>query len=216
VTDRGSNAYRAVIFDIGGVVVGSPLDAIARFERDAGVPEGLVSRIVLENGAQGAWARLERGELGLEEFFPLFERECLEAGHRISARKLMKRIAHASEPRPAMFEAIRRIRARGLKTAALTNNWIGGWEGREPVHSFFDAFIESSVVGVRKPDPRIYRIACEQLSIQPHQGVFLDDIGGNLKPARRIGMMTIKVADPAQALRDLEAVLGFPLTGFEP
>ena len=134
----------------------------------------------------------------------------------MSARELMTRIAGASERCHMMFEAIRRIRARGLKTAALTNNWIGGWDGKKPIYSFFDVFIESSIVGMRKPDPRIYRLACEQLSIEPHQAVFLDDIGHNLKPARDLGMMTIRVVDPAEALRDLETVLGFPLAGAEP
>ena len=193
--------------------MGSPLDAISRYEREEGVPEGFVNRVVLESGPKGAWARLERGEIGLEEFFPLFDRECRAAGHGISGREIMTRIAGASEPRPTMFEAIGRIRAHGLKTAALTNNWIGGWDGRKAIHSFFDVFIESSIVGIRKPDPRIYRLACEQLSIEPHQAVFLDDIGHNLKPARELGMMTIKVADPTQALRDLETVLGSPLAG---
>jgi len=213
VSQAEPSVYRAVIFDIGGVVVGSPLHAISRYEREEGVPEGFVNRVVLESGPEGTWARLERGELSLEEFFPLFDDECRAAGQGISARELMSRIAGASEPRPIMFEAIRRIRAYGLKTAALTNNWVGGWDGRRPIHSFFDVFIESSIAGMRKPDPRIYRLACEELSIEPHEAVFLDDIGRNLKPARELGMTTIKVADPAEALRDLETVLGFPLAG---
>ena len=206
-------AYRAVIFDIGGVVVGSPLEATARYERDQGISEGFLGRVVLESEPDGAWPRLERGELSLEEFFPAFDQECRAAGQPISARDLLSRIAAASDPRPMMLEAIRRIRAGGLGTAALTNNWIGGWDGKELLYSHFDAFIESSIVGLRKPDPRIYRLACKQLSIEPRQAVFLDDIGRNLKPARELGMMTIKVVDPVRALGELGTVLGLPLVG---
>jgi len=109
-----------------------------------------------------------------------------------------------------MLAAIRRIRERGLRVAALTNNWVA--EGRRPadgLRAHFDVFVESAVVGLRKPDPRIYELVCRQLAVAPARTVFLDDIGRNLKPARALGMMTIKVDDPAHALRELEAVLGF-------
>src|SRR5262245_50170433 len=116
--------YRAVLFDIGGVVVGSPLHAIAAYERDHGIPAGSINRIVVAAGAAGGWSRLERGELTLEEFYPVFERDCETAGCRISARVLMTRVAASTVVRPAMLDAIRRIRARGVLAGALTNNWL--------------------------------------------------------------------------------------------
>jgi putative hydrolase of the HAD superfamily len=205
-------SYRAVLFDLGGVVVGSPLHAIAAFERECGIADGFVNRVVVESGPEGAWSRLERGELGLEEFYPAFEQDCTAAGSRLDARELMVRVAAATGPRPAMLEAIRVIRARGLRAGAITNNWIAdGDEGTRRLRPLFDAFVESAVVGIRKPDPRIYRLACDALGIAPPEAVFLDDIGGNLKAARALGMATIKVAEPDAALAELAALLGFPL-----
>ena len=204
--------YRAVLFDIGGVVVGSPLEAIAAYERELGIEPGLINRVVIGTGAAGGWSRLERGELTLEQFYPAFERDCEGAGCRISARMLMGRVAEATVPRPAMLDAIRRIRANGFLAAAVTNNWLTEEDGGSSVlRVHFDAFIESAVLGLRKPDPRIFEIACETLRITPPEAVLLDDIGVNLKSARALGMTTIKVVDPETALAELEAVLGFPL-----
>ena len=203
--------YRAVIFDLGGVVLGSPLDAIARYERGQNIPAGFVNQIVRTTGATGAWARLERGELSLEDFYPAFDRECETAGSRISARALIGTLAASSAPRPSMLAAVRRIREHGLSAAALTNNWSAGEDGTGTLRPHFDVVIESSVVGLRKPDPRIFRLACERLRIEPREAVFLDDLGNNLKTARALGMTTIKVADPDAALEELQSLLGFAL-----
>ena len=204
-------SHRAVIFDLGGVVLGSPLHAIAAFEDEKGLPAGFVNRVVVTTGDAGAWSRLERGELELEAFYAAFERDCAQAGETLSARLMMQRIAVSAEPRPAMLEAVRRIRERGLKAAALTINWVGEEDGTRPLRSCFDAFIESSALGLRKPDPRIYVHACEQIDVEPPEAIFLDDIGRNLKTARGLGMATIKVLEPAAALAELEGLLGFPL-----
>ncbi len=106
--------HRAVIFDLGGVVLGSPLHAIAALEREEGLPAGFVNQVVVRSGEAGAWSRLERGELALEAFYAAFEQDCSEAGETLSARLLMERIAVSTEPRPAMLEAVRRIREQGL------------------------------------------------------------------------------------------------------
>jgi epoxide hydrolase-like predicted phosphatase len=108
-----------------------------------------------------------------------------------------------------MLEAIRSIRARGIVAAALTNNWGGEGDGTRALRPHFDVFVESSVVGLRKPDPRIYQHACEAIGIEPERAIFLDDIGRNLKTARQLGMTTIKVTEPDAALAELEATLGF-------
>lgn len=202
-------SFRAVIFDLGGVVLGSPLHAIARYEREAGLPPQFVNRLVVETGPAGAWSRLERGELAVEAFYEAFEAECAARGQRLSARAMMERIAEAAAPRPAMLAAVARIRERGLRAAALTNNW--GGDGTQVLRDLFDAFVESCVVGLRKPDPRIYLHACEAVGVRPPEAVFLDDIGRNLKPARELGMRTIKVDDPDAALAELEDALGFAL-----
>jgi putative hydrolase of the HAD superfamily len=208
-------SYRAVIFDLGGVVIDSPLHVIADYERDLGLAAGVINRVVVDTGPSGAWSQLERGEIGMPAFQQAFEDECAAAGATISALEMMTRIA-GCQIRPAMLEAIRRIRGEGLRVAALTNNWADT-ERREPadpnrdLRPLFHAFIESSVVGLRKPDPRIYHHVCTELEVAPEDSVFLDDIGRNLKAARELGMTTIKVDAPGPALAELSEHLGFAL-----
>ena len=204
------DAIAAVVFDIGGVVQDSPLHAIARYEREHGIAANAINRVVVTAGEQGAWARLERGELTVQTFFAPFEADCRAQGITIDGRHLMATIAEASVPRPRMLEAIQRIRTAGLRVAALTNNWITDTP-RPRLDAHFDIFVESAVVGLRKPDPRIYSLVCGQLGVPPARVAFLDDIGRNLKPARALGMATIKVDDPDQALRELGALLGLDL-----
>lgn len=206
-------AIRAVIFDLGGVVLGSPLHAIAAYEAELGLPAGIVNRVVVDTGEEGAWGRLERGKVALEEFVPAFEADCSAAGFWIDAREMMTRMGEASQPRPEMLAAIGVIRDAGLRAAALTNNWASEErdDGTRALRHHFDAFFESSVLGLQKPDPRIYQHACSELEIAPADAVFLDDIGRNLKTARQLGMTTIKVDSPGQALVELEEVLGFAL-----
>jgi putative hydrolase of the HAD superfamily len=209
-----STAITAVLWDFGGVILDSPFTAFARYERQRGLPDGFLRSLNAANSDTNAWARLERGEAGLAEFAALFETEAAAAGQQIVASEVLGLLSGAM--RPAMVEAVRRCKAR-LKTALLTNNFAGpdGGVDRQSelveVMSLFDVVIESSKVGVRKPDERIYRLACEALDIEPHQAVFLDDLGVNLKPARAMGMTTIKVTDPDVALDELEAVVGFPV-----
>ena len=206
------NPIEAVIFDLGGVVMGSPLEAIARYERDHGLPPRAIGEAIRRAGETGAWSRLERGELSLQAFMSPFEEECRACGVALDSERLMTYIAEAGAPRPAMLEAIRRIRARGLRTGGLTNNWVSDTpRGAHPARELFDAFIESSVVGLRKPDPRIYQLVCRELGVAPARAIFLDDIGTNLRAARALGMLTIKVSDPGIALRELSDVLGFDL-----
>lgn len=209
---------RAVIFDLGGVVLDSPLHSIARYERANEIPAGFVNRVVVDSGPSGAWSRMERGELDMESFLEPFEKDCADAGQKINARGLMQAIGENSGPRPAMLEAISAIRGSGLVAAALTNNWASAETtpevpgGSKALAAFFDFFIESSVVGLRKPDPRIYQHACETIGVAPAEVIFLDDIGRNLKTARQMGMTTIKVDDPTIALEELERILGFSLS----
>ena len=205
-------SYKAVIFDLGGVVLGSPLHAIARFESERGIPAGFVNRLVVETSPGGAWSRLERGELDLEAFYRLFDEECTDRGHLLPAVDLMAYIGESSGPRPSMLQALRRIRQQSLQTAALTNNWVSDGQDRHHLRPYFDYFIESSVVGLRKPDPGIYHYALDEMGIEASAAVFLDDIGSNLKTARNLGVTTIKVETPEQALAELEALLGFSLT----
>jgi putative hydrolase of the HAD superfamily len=206
--------FEAVLFDFGGVVLSSPFEAFSRYEAEIGVPDGLLRTLNSTNPDTNAWARLERSEVTVDEFCALYEAEAAAAGHTIDARRVVE--ALAGELRPEMVEAVRRCAAR-LKTACLTNNFVTapGHVDREQqmieVMALFHVVVESSKIGVRKPDPRFYETACELLDVKPEACVFLDDLGINLKPARALGMTTIKVLGAEQALADLEAVVGFPL-----
>jgi len=204
-------SHRAVLFDLGGVVLDSPLHAIARYEQELGIPAGFINRVVVDRGPDGAWSRLERGELPMSAFQRDFEAECLAAGHAISGETLMVRIGECG-PRPAMLTAIDRIRERGLRVGALTNNWASDEADRtRALEDRFHVFIESSRVGLRKPDPRIYEHACGELGVTASETIFLDDIGRNLKTARQLGMVTIKVDQPEPAIDELAGLLGFGL-----
>lgn len=199
-----------VAFDLGGVVLDSPLHEITRFEQEWGVPAGLINQAVQESGPAGAWARLERGELGMESFVDLFNDDLTRVGVRgVDIGDLMRRIEAVAVARPAMVAAIDRLRAAGLKVAAVTNSWRSRAAGR--VSSHFDLVIESHLEGTRKPEARIYRLLIERSGVTPGRIVFLDDIGANLKAARQMGMHTIKVDDPLPALEELSDLIGLPL-----
>ncbi len=204
----------AVLFDLGGVIVTSPFQAFADYERAHGLPEGFLRSLNASNPDQNAWALLERNEVSFEEFCELFEDEALASGTTISARDLMAMIR--GDIQPEMVQAVRRCGER-LRTALVTNNFITAGASNPDYRywdllSLFDVVIESSKVGVRKPDPRFYELSCERLGIHPSQAVLLDDLGINLKPARAMGMTTIKVTEPRTAIAELETVLGFALT----
>lgn len=205
-----------VLFDLGGVVLGSPLHAIRDYERELGFEHNAINLVAARTAPTGAWSRLERGELEMEKFYGAFEEDCLAAGLVMDAREMMFRMSKATEPRAVMLTAIARLRDEGLRIGALTNNWAhtddsGRSDGTRALRELFDVFIESSVEGLRKPDPAIYRLACDRLDAHPEEMVFLDDIGPNLKPARAMGMATIKVNEPEPAVEELEEVLGLRL-----
>jgi putative hydrolase of the HAD superfamily len=202
-----------VLFDFGGVITDSPFDAFERYERHHHLPPGFIRGVNSANHLDNAWARLERNEVGFDEFCDAFEAEARMAGGSLDARQLFASFTGAL--RPEMVDAVDRCR-RHFKTGLLTNNFVTPLAASRPerfgeVLAMFDVIVESSVVGVRKPDERFYLLACELLDIEPPEAVFLDDLGMNLKPARALGMTTIKVADTRRALDELEAVIGTPV-----
>lgn len=208
----------AALFDFGGVILSSPFDAFADYERANGLPADFIRGLNATNPDDNAWAKMERNEVSIEEFCSLFEAEARAAGHEVDAAAILAGLR--GRIRPQMVEALRRCGER-LKTACLTNNFVAPSqdddrarmdpESFDGVMELFDVVIESSKAGCRKPDPRFYEIACEALGIEPHEAVFLDDLGINLKPAKAMGMTTIKVVDPDDAIAELEQVVGFPL-----
>ncbi|MFV0316138.1 MAG: HAD-IA family hydrolase [Microthrixaceae bacterium] len=202
---------RAVFFDFGGVILSSPFEAFENYERSAGLEPGTIRSINSTNPDSNAWARLERAELSVEDFETQFEAEAAALGHEVSGTEVIACLR--GEVRPEMVSALRQIRGDYV-TGLLTNNFLTGTPEWSSGGSFaelvdlFDFVVESSLVGVRKPEPEFYEIALERAAVQATEAVFLDDLGVNLKPAREMGMATIKVVDPAVALAELAAVLG--------
>jgi putative hydrolase of the HAD superfamily len=205
---------RAVLFDFGGVISSSPFEAFAHLEAERGLPADFIRTVNATNPDTNAWARLERGEVDLETFGSQWSDEARALGHELDGRLVLERLA--GEIRPQMVDAIRSCKTR-YKTACLTNNFTRAEailsHEVAAVYSLFDAILESRVLGVRKPDPRFYELACEAIDVEPDECVFLDDLGVNLKPARRLGMHTIKVTDPEVALTELGELVGLSLAG---
>jgi putative hydrolase of the HAD superfamily len=207
----------AVIWDFGGVFTSSPFEAFNRFERERGLPENFLRQVNGANHTDNAWARFERAELTLASFDEMFATESRALGHEVRGRDVLPLLT--GELRPAVVEALRRIKAAGLKTGCITNNLpataINSEGGRSiyvaEVMKNFDHVIESAKIGTRKPDPKIYHMMVDALRVDPRACVYIDDLGINLKPARAMGMVTIKVVDPDVALAELEQATGLPL-----
>src|SRR6201995_2183028 len=206
----------AVIWDFGGVLTSSPFQAFEKFEGEHGLPADIIRRTNAANHLENAWAKFERAEVDVEAFDKLFAAESRALGAAVRGKDVLPLLQ--GELRPEMVEALKRIKAK-FKTGCITNNLpanaMGSTSGRPlyiaEIMVLFDHVIESAKIGLRKPDPRIYRMMVETLKVDPERCVYLDDLGVNLKPAREMGMTTIKMATAAQAIGELEAATGLAL-----
>ncbi|KAI9096143.1 HAD-like domain-containing protein [Phlyctochytrium arcticum] len=238
--------YKAVVFDIGGVCVHSPLEGIRSFEAAKGIPQNYLNVAIQSRGEAGAFQQLERGKLSLSEFYPLFGQECSDQANvehynaylrrkglpdlvnftpvQVDGKELFLRMMEeATKLDPIVVNAVRKLRESGkFKVAALTNNFQpedagdGGLAFGSPpseLVSLFHEYIESSLVGLRKPDPEFFRFACRKIGVEPRFAIMLDDIGPNLKAAADVGMTTIRVVvgKSKEAIRQLEALTGVVL-----
>src|SRR5215475_907250 len=214
----------AVLWDFGGVILTSPFEAFNRYEAEAGLPKDFIRGLNARNPDSNAWAKMERSDVSLEEFVALFEAEARAQGYTLDGWRILQSLS--GDIRPQMVEALRRCKA-AFRIACITNNMKqGGGPGmaRSPqnaealaeIMALFEHVIESSKLGWRRPDPRIYRHACALLGVPPERCVYLDDLGVNLKPARALGMHTIKVGDPDLAIDELQAIVGIPLRARRP
>ena len=214
-----NTSIKAVLWDFGGVILTSPFEAFNRYEAESGLPRDFIRRINAVNPDSNAWAQMERGEIDMPRFAELFEAEARALGGTLSGHKVIELIS--GEVRPEMVEALKRVRQH-YRIACITNNMPAGHGPsmtRSPelaakvreIMALFEHVVESSKLEMRKPDPRIYRHAVDLLGVAPEHCVYLDDLGINCKPARAMGMATIKVDSAAQALGELEALLGLAL-----
>lgn len=209
-----------VIFDFGGVITSSPFEAFNRLEAERGLPRDFVRTVNSTNPDDNAWAKFERAEIDVESFDALFAAEAEALGHALDGASVIACLA--GDVRPYMVTALDRLKDQGFGVGCITNNVKAGRGAAmarsedkalevESIMARFDHVIESSKAGVRKPDPRIYQMMCEALSVAPENCIYLDDLGINCKPAAGLGMHAIKVTSGEQALADLEAVLGMQL-----
>jgi len=209
-----------VLWDFGGVMTESPFLAFRRFEKERGLPADFLRGINARNHDHNAWACFERSELSPDQFDEAFASETRSAGYEVRGLDVIDLLY--GEVRPAMVAALKACKHH-FTNACLTNN-VNAGPGRgferdpgrtgewKEVLELFDIVIESSRIGVRKPETRFFERACEQLGIVASQAVYLDDLGTNLRPARAMGMHTIKVEEPGIAIAELESVLGIRLT----
>ncbi|XP_069611155.1 acyl-CoA dehydrogenase family member 10 [Ranitomeya imitator] len=213
--------YKAVVFDMGGVLLPSPFSLAKDWEIRNNVPPGTIKEAILTGGDGGPWMKYMRGELSAQGFVQEFGNQCSKiTGHPVPVHSFLSDLTgkEMAKQLPAMTEAIQCIKAEGLKTAVLSNNFfVHSGESFLPIdRSQFNVIIESCIEGICKPDPLIYQLCVERLGVQPTETIFLDDIGQNLKAAAQLGFHTIKVNNAKDALNDLENMLGFPLKDFVP
>ena len=214
--------FTAVLWDFGGVILSSPFEAFNHYETSVGLPRDFIRSVNATNPHTNAWAHLERSDITPAQFDQAFADDSRALGHEVRGADVLALLA--GDIRPQMVAALDTLKASGYKIACLTNNVVTGDadSGDDPalqaiaddrsvaiaqIMDRFDAVVESSKVGVRKPEPRFYEIACGLIGVQPKECVFLDDLGINLKPAAAMGMATIKVIDPDEALSELSRIL---------
>ena len=207
---------KAIFWDFGGVITSSPFEAFNMFEKNNNLPSDFLRKVNSTNPDDNAWAKLERSEVNLEEFDLLFEEESNELGHAVKGKEVIALLQ--GQIRPEMVNALQKIKGK-LIQACLTNNIqslkketfeennVSVSGKHEEIMKLFDFVIESSKVNLRKPDPAFYKLACEKAEIEPFEAVFLDDLGINLKPAKILGMKTIKVIDSIDALQELQKLI---------
>jgi putative hydrolase of the HAD superfamily len=212
--------FECVIFDFGGVITSSPFEAFNRLEAEHGQPHDSVRRINSVNPDGNAWALFERAEIDAVQFDQLFRDEAALLDVKLRGADVLKCLA--GDVRPAMVAALDTLKAAGFVLGCITNNVPSGKGAGmaltsekaasvSAVMARFSHVIESSKVGLRKPDPRIYQMMCDALSAAPEECIYLDDLGINCKPAAALGMTAIKVTSGAQALEELGALLDLRL-----
>lgn len=211
-----SNDIRAIFWDFGGVIADSPFANLATLERERGLPEDFLRMTNARNPDTNAWAQFERGDIDLDTFDSLFREETAARGHPVNGRELLPLLEVPVRPR--MVTLLQHL-APHYRLACLTNNLPIGDGAAMSQHadhraaaedalSLFELVLESSRCGSRKPETRFYEKALAEMGLTGDAVVFLDDLGINLKPARQLGMTTLKVTSEAQAIAALSEVLG--------
>lgn len=209
------SAFEAVLWDYGGVFTPSPFGAAHAYATAQGVDPDTMVRIVFgtyDADTDHAWHQLERGELSFIDALTQIKADAEAAGFRFDTGEMFSGMVADDVDRTVVTDAVRAVRARGLRTAIVTNNireYGDAWRSRLAIDELFDLVVDSCEEGVRKPDPAIYLTALERLGVvDPGRAIFLDDFAGNIDAAQAVGMRGILVGpDPRPALDELDALL---------
>jgi epoxide hydrolase-like predicted phosphatase len=204
----------AVVFDFGGVFTTSPFSGLHAWHVERGLDPEQGLRLVFgpyDQDTDHPWHRLERGEVALMAAAEQIKAVAAEEGLELELSEMFGAMGGSDGVRTDMVDLVLDLRARGYRTALITNNikeFADGWRAMIPVDDMFEHVVDSSAVGMRKPDPRIYRLALDALGVEPAASVFLDDAEGNLVAARALGMRTVLVEDDhTGAVAELERLL---------
>lgn len=212
--EEAKMSIEAVLFDLGGVYTESPFTAMDELSAEMGTTPDTIRHILFgdyHTDNDHPWHRLERGEISLriarEEIIALGA----EAGLEIDPVVMLSRIGTGGGTRDVLIQRTRELRNEGYKTALLTNNFVEvreAWRTLLPVDELFDVVVDSSEVGMRKPDPAIFRHTLDLLGTSAEQSVFLDDFAGNIAAAQRLGIAGVLVGSDIQAaIAELDALL---------
>jgi putative hydrolase of the HAD superfamily len=205
---------KTIIFDFGGVITNSPIEGFKLLEEKHGYDKGLITNINMNNPNDNAWAKSERGEIDIHTFLEEFEKEALEIGQKIDAREILQQLYGSM--RENIINKIKLLsNSKKYKLICLTNvlKGVDIFTPKERVIAvshvmrYFDKIYESYKLNMRKPETRIYQYILNEMNIKPQETVFLDDLGMNLKPARQLGINTIKVVNPKDAINELDQLL---------
>ena len=208
------NQYSSIFWDFGGVITSSPFEAFKKFEIENDLPENFLRKVNSTNPQNNAWALLEQSKINQMEFNDLFFQESSELGFGVKGLKVLDLLE--GDLRLGMVDIIKTLKKMDFIQACLTNNFIPDNDNqpdmmdlnkKTEVFNLFDFIFESKEIGLRKPDQAFYDYVLEKVDIPPEKIIFLDDLGINLKPAKAMGMTTIKVVSESQAKEDLERIL---------
>lgn len=199
--------FPGLLVDWGGVLTTSVFDAFAAFGAREGIAPDAVARLFrADPEARGLLAGLETGTLAEREFEQRFAPLL-----GVPADGLIERLLGSLHPEPRMCAVVAAARSRGVATGLVSNSWgLSGYPA-DLLSELFAGVVISGTVGLRKPSPEIYRLGARSLGLRPDQCVFVDDLPGNLAPARDLGMATVHHVTPERTLAELTGLLGIDL-----
>lgn len=208
---------RGLICDYGGVLTGGVGSSFRAFERAEGLPKGTLFEVIGEAYAaadgDSPIVRFERGEADPEQFGRAMAAHLRERGHPVDPDGIVRRIFAGTDHDPDMWEIVERIRSHGVRTALLSNSWGVDGYPVERLEAVFETVVISGQVGLRKPDPEIYRLTAARLDLPPQACVFIDDLDRNVEAAEQVGMLGVHHTDLATTVEALEDAFGIDLTG---